>query len=130
MTLNLGGIGKGFALDRALARVQTEGTPESVSADFGGQLLLWHMNGSFGPETVLVEDPVTRNTMETFQVTANCSISTSSNAERPGHLQNTLTGEQAPTHGSTTVIARSGTEAEALSTAFFVQRRFGIFGLA
>jgi FAD:protein FMN transferase len=130
MMLDLGGIAKGFALDRALARVQEMGAPESVSADFGGQLLFWHKSGSFGPETIMIEDPIDRRPAGIFQVSANCSISTSSNAERPGHLRNPLTGEPVPENGSVTVIALTGTEAEALSTALFVKRRFGIHHLS
>jgi FAD:protein FMN transferase len=127
MTLDLGAIGKGFALDKALARVHAAGTPESVMADFGGQLLFWHRDGFFAPETVLIEDPLTRTTAETIHVTSNCSISTSSNAERPGHLRNPLTGELAQKQGSVTVVARTGTEAEALSTAFFIEGRVGTY---
>jgi len=128
MKLDLGGIGKGFALDRALAAARSAATPESVSADFGGQLLFWHRSGSFGPETVLIEDPANGSAVETFQVASNCSISSSSNAERPGHLRNPLTGEPAGGNGSVTVVAPTGTQAEALSTAFFVQGRFGVHG--
>ena len=121
MTLDLGGIGKGFALDKALAQVIRQGSPQSVAADFGGQLLFWHWRGSFGPETIVIEDPEQKGkVLSTFQINSNCSISTSSNAERPNHLRDPRTGEPA-VGNSITVVAPTGVEAEALSTALFVQ---------
>ena len=121
MKLDLGGIGKGFALDQALARVQSEGSPESVSASFGGQLLFWHTNGAFGPEKILIEDEQNEGTPKSFQISSNCSISTSSNAERPGHLRDPRTGDEVARNDSVTVVASTGTEAEAWSTALFIQ---------
>ncbi len=130
MTLDLGGIGKGFALDHALARVRRQGSPQSVSTNFGGQLLFWHASGSFGPEIIIIEDPVNRDAAETFQITSNCSISTSSNAERPRHLRDPRTGKPVEAHGSVTVVAPTGTEAEALSTAYFIEGHFGVYGFS
>jgi thiamine biosynthesis lipoprotein len=116
MRLDLGGIGKGFALDRALARVREAGAIESVSADFGGQLFFWHKDGSFAPETILIED----RQPFTFQIDTNGSISTSSNAERPGHLLDPRSGRPAEGVDSVTVSAPTSTQAEALSTAVFI----------
>jgi thiamine biosynthesis lipoprotein len=126
MALDLGGIGKGFALDKALAKVKGMGTLESLSADFGGQLLFWHKNGSFAPETILIENTLTGAAADAFEVSSNCSISTSSNAERPGHLRHPLTGKSVQNNESVTVIASTGMEAEALSTTYFIAERFGV----
>jgi thiamine biosynthesis lipoprotein len=120
MKLDLGGIGKGFALDRALAKVRVAGDPESVTADFGGQLLFWHRMGSFGPETIVIEDPVSGGEAATFQIGSNGSVSTSSNAERPGHILDPRLGESARALAGVTIAAPTGTQAEALSTAVFV----------
>ena len=84
MRLDLGGIGKGFALDKALDRIREAGNPESVSADFGGQLLFWHCSGRLGPETIVLEDPRTRDAAVTFQMRSNGSVSTSSTCGASG----------------------------------------------
>lgn len=120
MRLDLGGIGKGFALDKALARVREAGNPTSVSADFGGQLLFWQAGGFQAPETIIIENPGSRGAAAAFQMSANGSVSTSSNAERAGHLIDPRSGEPAQETASVTVLAPTATEAEAFSTALFV----------
>jgi len=123
LQLDLGGIGKGFALDRALTKILQVGEVEWVSADFGGQLLFWHQNGSFDPETILIDDPAARSDQGdrfSFQITSNGSVSTSSHAQQPGHLWDPLQGKPATVLTGVTVAAPNATQAEALSTAVFV----------
>ena len=121
MRLDLGGIGKGFALDRVVEKVHSMGRVESLFADFGGQLLFWNRRGDFAPETVAIENPLNREAiLSSFQISTNGSVSTSSNTERRGHLLDPGSGK--PTQGtlSVTVFAETATEAEVLSTALFV----------
>jgi thiamine biosynthesis lipoprotein len=121
MNLDLGGIGKGYALDRALERVRRTPGLARVFADFGGQLLFWSRDGLAYPATAAIEDPRERGAILTsFEIRRNCSVSTSSQGERPGHLIDRRTGLPATGSLSATVVASSAAEAEAWSTALFV----------
>jgi thiamine biosynthesis lipoprotein len=121
MRLDLGGIGKGYALDCALDRVSAIPSLTKIFIDFGGQLLFWAPEGSFEPVSVAIEDPGNRNTvLTTLRIGSNGSVSTSSNAEHRGHLLNPRTGQPASGMASVTVMAPTGTQAEALSTALFI----------
>ena len=130
-SLDLGGIGKGFALDRAMDSVRNSKKLERVHIDFGGQLLFWRRDGFMEPVTVAIEDPARPGTiLADFKIGSNCSVSTSSQAERPGHLIDRRTGLAAAGLASATVAAPSATEAEAWSTALFVSGREGLAWLA
>jgi thiamine biosynthesis lipoprotein len=121
MCLDLGGIGKGFALDCALERVREFPALHKITIDFGGQLLFWTPQSTFDPISVAIENPEDRNTiLATLQMTSNGSLSTSSNAEHAGHLLDPRTRRPAAEMASVTVLAPTGTQAEALSTALFV----------
>jgi thiamine biosynthesis lipoprotein len=120
-SLDLGGIGKGFALDRALDKVRDTPGFERLFVDFGGQLLFWSRSGRAYPAAAAIEDPrETSATLASFEVRRNCSVSTSSQAERPGHLVDRRSGLPADGALSATVLAPSAAEAEAWSTALFV----------
>ena len=112
---NFGGIGKGFALDRAAAVLADRGV-ENAFLNFGGQALAvgpgpdgqgWPVMvaGSRGPRTILLRD---------------ASLATSSQSEQPGHIIDPRTGRAATYAGAVSVLAPTATEADALSTAFFV----------
>lgn len=98
--LDLNGIGKGLALDHA-----GEKLPGRALLNFGGQLLAKGRWPVETPDGILyIEDE---------------SLSTSGNEEQPGHIKDPATGR--PVFGpSTSVRARTGAEADALSTAAFV----------
>jgi thiamine biosynthesis lipoprotein len=71
--------------------------------------------------SVTIENPENRNAIfSTLQVESNGSLSTSSNVEQNGHLLDPRTGQPAQGMASVTVMAPTGTQAEALSTALFV----------
>jgi thiamine biosynthesis lipoprotein len=121
MRLDLGGIGKGFALDCALERVKGIPSLTKITINFGGQLLFWTPSGTFDPISIAIEDPENRNAvLTTLQITTNGSLSTSSNAERAMHMQDPRSQEPVIGMSSVTVLAPTATQAEALSTAFFV----------
>jgi thiamine biosynthesis lipoprotein len=121
MGLNLGGIGKGFALDCAIEHARQAPDVGQVFINFGGQLLFWTPKSSFDPVKVGIEDPKNQGRLlSIFDIRSNCSISTSSNAERPAHLIDPRSGRPAQSVESATVIAPTATEAEAWSTALFV----------
>jgi len=123
LTLDFGGIAKGYALDRAALalRVGERVITDSAIWSIGGQLLFL---GTGGRREVGIPDP--DNSLQLAALVrvpaGTVSVSTSSQAERPGHLVDPRTGRAAGRGGvrSVTAIAPTGMAADAWSTAFFV----------
>ena len=124
MGLDLGGIGKGLALDVAFEKVRQDCRVDEIGMDFGGQLMFWRRDGFNEPLRIAIESPMTKGkAVCQFTVQSSCSVSTSSNAERTGngaHLVNPRTACAESWPGSVTVIAETGMIAEILSTAMFI----------
>jgi FAD:protein FMN transferase len=119
LTLDFGGIAKGYALDRAA--LPLAGEADSGVLDFGGQLLI--VRRSAGPavrRAVGIVDPADRERVIAIIEVDSGSVSTSSQAERPGHIVDPRTGAPATRARSVTVVAPSGIAADAWSTGFFV----------
>jgi FAD:protein FMN transferase len=127
LPLDFGGIAKGYALDRA--RLALGGVAESGVLDLGGQLLILRRSG--GPavrRTVGVVDPDDPERVIALIEVDSGSVSTSSQAERPGHIVDPRRGRgrgrgrggPATRARSVTVVASTGIAADAWSTAFFV----------
>lgn len=130
--LNLGGIGKGYALDRC----------DRVFASRGVEHYLWHggrssvlcRGSAFGathPEagwTVGVGHPLKPGSRLAEIVVRNRAVGTSGagfqffrhEGKRYGHILDPRTGRPAEGVFSVTVLAPTGAEADALSTAFYV----------
>ncbi|MBI2916134.1 MAG: FAD:protein FMN transferase, partial [Elusimicrobia bacterium] len=132
MGVDSGGIGKGYALDRALAMMQMFPI-QSATLNFGGEILYWSQEAQ--KKTVGIRDPLRQQTMrETWVLTISTSataVSTSANYERSvrasdskskwGHLLDPRSGRPVENGvRSVTVVSESATEADALSTAIFV----------
>jgi thiamine biosynthesis lipoprotein len=125
--IDLGGIGKGIALDAA-ARVVKEAGIEAALLDFGGQVLAIGESAPGDPWRVGIADPVDRHDALGWVAIENGSLATSGSAERSvagsegpaGHLLNPVSGKPALFQGSVTVLASDATTADALSTALFV----------
>ncbi len=125
MALNLGGIGKGYALDRAAAVLRAHGV-ETAQLDLGGQLL------SFGETRVVgIAHPLERLRAVLNISVQDRSLSTSSQGEwrggaggtRLGHILDPRVGSPVPGDASVTVVCESATRADAMSTALFVMGR-------
>ncbi len=123
MSLDLGAIGKGFAVDCAVECLQAQGYTEGwVNA--GGNV---RFLGSWERE-VAVRDPCQPDQILLRLVVERESVSTSANYERAwqigghgyGHLLDPRTGWPASSSVSVTVLAPSAALADALSTACFV----------
>ena len=126
-SLDFGGIGKGYAVDRALAVLRARGVTRA-KVDFGSSSLgfLGRIDGGW---PVVIVDPLDRDTpLITFRVTDG-SVSTSSQQERYfvrdghryGHIFDPRLGRPVESRLlSVTVIATRGSSADALSTGLFV----------
>jgi FAD:protein FMN transferase len=114
--LDLGGIAKGYAADVALAELRRAGARSGL-VDLGGSSL-----GVFGETlTVDVRDPETEDAAPwaSFRV-EDAAVASSGGDQRPGHIVDPRTGRAAGRILATTVVARTGIEADALSTAVYV----------
>ncbi len=123
--LDLGGIAKGFALDRAAAVLSSHGLRDAT-LDAGGQRLVLG-NGTI----VWVAMPAQRDVPAASVSLANASLSTSAQSERfvsaggrhYGHVLDPRTGWSVNSGASVSVRAASATCADALSTALLVLGR-------
>lgn len=131
MGLDLGGIGKGFALDRAAAELRARGVRNAL-LNFGGELLA--MGSPAASEEgweVTVAHPDDRLRPVVRLEVLEAAVSTSAQSERGftrrgrryGHVLDPRTGLPLAGRGSVTVVAPSATRADALSTAFLVLGR-------
>jgi thiamine biosynthesis lipoprotein len=121
--IDLGGIGKGIALDAA-ARVLKERGVTKALLDFGGQLLAIGSSPGGRGWSVGIADPLDRGRPVAVVPLRSGSLSTSGNGERgpgrPGHILDPARGAPARFEGTVTVLAADATAADALSTALYV----------
>ena len=125
--LDLGGIGKGFALDRAAERLRIAGA-DAALLNFGGELLAY---GGGGGWPVSIAHPARRLQPVVSLVVSRGAVSTSSQGERGvrvhgrrfGHVLDPRTGLPVESRASVTVVAASATRADAVSTALLVGGR-------
>ena len=125
--LDLGGIGKGYALDAALRILVAQGMTSAL-LDFSGQILVHGAGPDEGGWRIGVAGPVDRDRPGEVVRIASGSLASSGNDERSvvgangpvGHILDPATGRPAGFTGTVTVLAGDGVTADALSTALFV----------
>ena len=120
--LDLGGIAKGYAADRAIEALKRSGATAGL-VDLGTSSL-----GVFGT-SLEVEVPGRNGPLGSFRV-EDGAVSTSGGTERSGHIVDPRTGEPARGVVLATVVAPTGIEADALSTALYVRGGEGLSMLA
>jgi len=126
-SLDLGGIGKGHAVDRALDVLRAAGI-HRAKMDFGSSSLAFEGTEEGGWPIVLADPRRRDRPLVAFRIDGG-SVSTSGQRERSfvqdgrryGHIFDPREGEPVESRLlSVTVVARDGTRADALSTALFV----------
>ncbi|MBI3099428.1 MAG: FAD:protein FMN transferase [Planctomycetes bacterium] len=125
--IDLGGIGKGVALNEVV-RLLREGGVTSGVIDFGGQWAGVGLPPGGGDWPVLVQDPVADGEARAWLAVRGGSVSTTSNAERAieiagvryGHVIDPRSGFPAEGCLSVTVADFDAARADAWSTALFV----------
>lgn len=120
LALDFGGIAKGYALDRAA--LAFAGVADSVLLDLGGQYLWVAVAHPATRRPVGIVDPENSARVLAIVELVSGSISTSSQAEQPGHIVDPRTRPVRAVErtSSVTVLAPDGMTADAWSTAFFV----------
>ncbi|HZM69634.1 MAG TPA: FAD:protein FMN transferase [Candidatus Cryosericum sp.] len=125
--LDLGGIGKGMALDAACAVLRARGIGAAL-LNFGGQVVTFGPGPDDGRWRVGLSDPQDRSRfVETLDL-RDASLATSGQGERGivtdgrrvGHILDPRSGAPAAFAGTVSVLAPTATIADALDTALFV----------
>ncbi len=130
MEINLGSIGKGYALDRCAELLEAHGVSDFVVHGGQSSVLARGSRGRAGGEGwwVGLRNPL-RPTEQLGEIRLrNRALGTSGTGtqffyhegRRYGHILDPRTGRPGEGMLSTTVLAPTGAEADALSTAFFV----------
>ncbi len=122
--IDLGGIARGYALDRAGATLRGGGTARAL-LDFGSDVL------AIGAWRVGVPDPADRSHSSVGLVVRDAAVARASASERfvtvkqkrYGHVLDPRTGRPVESDASVTVVAHSATGASALAIGFLVMGR-------
>lgn len=125
--INLGSIGKGYALDRVAAGMRARGVRSALLSG-GSSSVLAVGNGSGGGWQVGVRHPRMRGSRLAILRLRDCAMATSGSGEqyfesggkRYGHIIDPRSSMPAEGVASVTVVAASAAVADALATAFFV----------
>lgn len=127
LQVDLGGIAKGYAVDRGIDLLQAAGIASAVVSAGGDSRLLGGKQGD-QPRTVGIRHPRKEGEFAVLIPLADTAISTSGDYERffisdgvrHHHILDPTTGESAREVQSVSILAPLAIDADALSTAVFV----------
>jgi len=117
--IDLGGIAKGYAVDRAVQILRKHGI-ENALVNIGGNMFALGSPPGRRSWRIGIRDPKDRSKIVHKLNIKDKAVSTSANYERASHIINPITGNPAEDIGSVTIVAPSAEEADVLSTAVFV----------
>lgn len=124
--IDLGGIAKGYAVDRCIERLIHAGVPDALVSAGGDTRVIGKRRDH--PWNVGIRDPRKRNDLVSVIPLENAAISTSGDYERffeengvrYHHILDPGTGDSARVLHSASIIATLATDTDALSTSVFV----------
>lgn len=127
MRIGFGGIGKGYAADRAKTMLRQQGVDNGV-VNAAGDLTAWGTQPNGQPWTIGIADPNTTNQAFSYLAISNRAVATSGSYEkfaiidgkRYAHTIDPKTGYPATGVKSATIIAFSAELADALTTPVVV----------
>ncbi len=127
VSIDFGGIGKGYAIDRAVSMLKKKGV-ESGIINFGGEIFAIGAPPGGSGWRVGIHNPLNSDEPLSFIEVKDMAVSTSGNYERffvilgknYSHIIDPRTGMPVETVPSVTVLSKSATDADALSTAISV----------
>ena len=128
MKLDLGGVGKGYAVDRAIEILRAEGI-ESALVNAGGDIRVIGNRPDGQPWCVGVQDPrnpdkviasVTLNHWDTAETSGDYQRYFELDGIRYAHIFDPKSGVQPRLFSSVTILADNSVDADFLSTALFV----------
>jgi len=118
-SIDLGGVAKGYAADRAKRTLLYHGI-EKALINIGGNIYALGAPPGKDAWNIGIRDPQNKNRIIYKLRLKDKAVSTSGNYERPSHIINPASGEPVETPISVTVVAGSAEVVDALSTAVFV----------
>jgi thiamine biosynthesis lipoprotein len=126
MSIDLGGIAKGYAVDQAIEILQQCGIQQALVSAGGDSRILGDKQGR--PWIIGIQHPRKKQAIALSIPLSNTAISTSgdyerfflSNKKRIHHIINPQTGKSATKSWSATVIGPDATSTDALSTSIFI----------
>jgi FAD:protein FMN transferase len=126
MRIDLGGIAKGYSVDRAIELLQNCGITSGIVTAGGDSRIMGDKNGR--PWIIGIQHPRNKDAYALRIPLSNTAISTSgdyeryflTNEERIHHIINPRTGRSAKKSWSASVIGPDATTTDALSTTLFV----------
>lgn len=113
-SLDLGGIAKGYALEKARSILLKRGIKNAIIDSRSSVAVIG------GPWKIGVIDPLTGQVIGAIKLLDGEALGTSAQSERPGHIIDPIRRRPAAEHQSVTVITRDAAWADACSTALFV----------
>jgi thiamine biosynthesis lipoprotein len=124
--IDLGGIAKGYAVDRCIDIIRAAGIEQAAVAAGGDSRILGDRDGQ--PWTVGVQDPRDEESMAVLLPLVDTAVSTSGDYERffeeggvrYHHILDPGTGDSARESWSVTILGPEATLTDALSTSVFV----------
>lgn len=111
--LDFGGIGKGWALDKAAAVLKDAGV-ERAMFNFGGQVLV--IGSPVGAKGWAVTVPGQAQPL----YLKDASVAVSGDTERPGHILSPFDGRPVRRAGAVAAVLPGATDADAWSTALYI----------
>jgi thiamine biosynthesis lipoprotein len=119
MAVNLGGIGKGYAVDRARDMLRKEGFRDFM-IQFGGDMYVSGQSAN-RPWRLGIQDPrgAENHVFATIEL-SDSTFSTSGDYRRYHHIIDPATGEPSLGCRSVTIVTSSATIADGLSTGVFI----------
>lgn len=120
--IDLGGIAKGYAVDRAVEVLRKRGI-ENALVNLGGNMFALGSPPGKKAWRIGIRDPRDKSKIIHKLNIKDKAVSTSADYERPSHIINPATGKSAKDIGSVTIVAPSAEQADALSTAVFVRSK-------
>jgi len=126
MRITLGGIAKGYAVDRAIEVLRRKGIRHAL-VNAGGDIRVIGEKAEGVPWRVAVRDPMNKRRFVTVVELRDRAVATSGSYERyigkemrVSHIINSKTGQPAQEMLSTTIIAKNAIDADTLSTVVFL----------
>ena len=117
--IDLGGIAKGYAVDRAKEILRSHGI-ESALIDIGGNIYALGSPSGKKSWQIGIRDPRYNDNIIHRLSLKNRAVATSGNYERPSHIIDPASGRPAGEVMSVTIVADSAERSDVLSTAVFV----------